>query len=256
MNRRICLTGCTLLACVGWGALAPRSLLATAPAKQARDTDSAAQFLPLFPLYLVAFPGELVLLHIFEPRYKQLVAESAEGGVTVARHAGRARPAGISSCTSATNPVAKITMDNTDMDLASGIAAFEAKEFRRARQLLQPLAESGNAEAQYRLAVQYQAGLGVVANPPQAIHWMREAAAQDHGLALHGLGIMYLYGECVEKNERQAAECLQRAADQGLAGSMAVLAGMYEQGLGVEKNAARAKELHAAAESVDMPARQ
>ena len=80
---------------------------------------------------------------------------------------------------------------------------------------------------------------------------MREAAAQDHGLALHGLGIMYLYGECVEKNERQAAECLQRAADQGLAGSMAMLADMYEQGLGVEKSAARAKELYAAVESVD-----
>jgi TPR repeat protein len=142
-------------------------------------------------------------------------------------------------------------MDNTDMDLASGIAAFEAKEFRRARQLLQPLAESGNAQAQYRLAIQYQAGLGVVANPTQASHWMREAAAQDHGLALHGLGIMYLYGECVEKNEQRAAECLQRAADQGLAGSMAVLAGMYEQGLGVEKNAARAKELYSAVESVD-----
>ena len=142
-------------------------------------------------------------------------------------------------------------MDNTDMDLASGIAAFEAKEFRRSRQLLQPLAENNNPQAQYRLAVQYQAGLGVVANPRQALYWMREAAAQDHGLALHGLGIMYLYGECVEKNERQAAECLQRAADQGLAGSMAVLAGMYEQGLGVEKSVTRAKELYAAVESVD-----
>jgi hypothetical protein len=138
-------------------------------------------------------------------------------------------------------------MDNAEMELASGIAAFEAKEFRRARQLLQPLAEAGNAEAQYRLAVQYQAGLGVVQNQLQAYHWMREAANQDHALALHGLGIMYLYGECVEKNEQEAVRWLQRAADKGLAGSMATLAGMYEQGLGVEKNAARAKALYAAA---------
>ena len=29
--------------------------------------------LPLFPLNLVAFPGESVNLHIFEPRYKQLI---------------------------------------------------------------------------------------------------------------------------------------------------------------------------------------
>ena len=144
-------------------------------------------------------------------------------------------------------------VDSADMNLASGIAAFEAKEFRRSLQLLQPLAESGEPEAQYRLAVQYQAGLGVVQNPLQAYHWMRAAAEQNHDLALHGLGIMYLYGECVDKNETEAARWLQRAADRGLPGSMAALAGMYEQGLGVEKNPARAQELYRAAGLMDTP---
>lgn len=142
-------------------------------------------------------------------------------------------------------------MDDTDMNLASGISAFEAKEFRRSLQLLQPLAENGNPEAQYRLAVQYQAGLGVVPNELQAYRWMREAAGQNHALALHGLGIMYLYGECVKKDEREAAKWLQRAADQGLAGSIAALASMYEQGLGVEADAAKAKELYEAAGFTD-----
>lgn len=32
-------------------------------------------FLPLFPLQMVAYPGEQVNLHIFEPRYKQLINE-------------------------------------------------------------------------------------------------------------------------------------------------------------------------------------
>jgi Lon protease-like protein len=31
--------------------------------------------LPLFPLELVVFPGEHLRLHVFEPRYKQLIAE-------------------------------------------------------------------------------------------------------------------------------------------------------------------------------------
>jgi len=35
-------------------------------------------YLPLFPLNLVAFPGETVNLHIFEERYKQLVEECYE----------------------------------------------------------------------------------------------------------------------------------------------------------------------------------
>ncbi len=34
-----------------------------------------SSILPLFPLQLVAFPGEKLNLHIFEPRYKQLIIE-------------------------------------------------------------------------------------------------------------------------------------------------------------------------------------
>lgn len=37
-------------------------------------------FIPVFPLSLVAFPGERLHLHIFEPRYKQLIAECFEQG--------------------------------------------------------------------------------------------------------------------------------------------------------------------------------
>ena len=32
-------------------------------------------YIPLFPLKLVAFPGEEINLHIFEPRYKQLITD-------------------------------------------------------------------------------------------------------------------------------------------------------------------------------------
>ncbi|MCB0522243.1 MAG: LON peptidase substrate-binding domain-containing protein [Lewinellaceae bacterium] len=39
-------------------------------------------FLPLFPLRLVAFPGEELNLHIFEPRYKQLINECDSKGIT------------------------------------------------------------------------------------------------------------------------------------------------------------------------------
>jgi Lon protease-like protein len=37
-------------------------------------------FIPIFPLSIVVYPGEQLNLHIFEPRYKQLVAESFEAG--------------------------------------------------------------------------------------------------------------------------------------------------------------------------------
>lgn len=39
-------------------------------------------FLPLFPLERVVFPGERLPLHIFEPRYKQLIGEARDQGTT------------------------------------------------------------------------------------------------------------------------------------------------------------------------------
>ena len=40
------------------------------------------KFLPVFPLSLVAFPGERLNLHIFEPRYKQLIQDCQDEGKT------------------------------------------------------------------------------------------------------------------------------------------------------------------------------
>ena len=142
-------------------------------------------------------------------------------------------------------------MNDADMELASGVAAFEAKEFRRAFQLLAPLAVRGEAEAQFRVAVMSQNGLGGVVNEALAFSSMRDAALQGHGLAQHGLGVMYLYGECVAADEALAAEWFRRAAAQGLAGAMMTLGMMYEQGLGVERDVEQSRRLYAQAESAD-----
>jgi len=97
--------------------------------------------------------------------------------------------------------------DDTNMQLTSGIAAFEAKEFRRAWQLLEPLSDDGIAEAQYRCAIMIQNGLGVIARPSAAAKLMRAAADQKLGLAQHSMGVMYLFGEGVEQNaEGQGVE--------------------------------------------------
>ena len=42
----------------------------------------ADKILPLFPLNLVSYPGEDLNLHIFEPRYRQLIRECEEEGKT------------------------------------------------------------------------------------------------------------------------------------------------------------------------------
>jgi len=53
--------------------------------------------LPLFPLQLVVFPGEDLNLHIFEPRYRQLIQEAEEDGTSFGVPAfigGRIMPVG------------------------------------------------------------------------------------------------------------------------------------------------------------------
>jgi Lon protease-like protein len=119
-----------LMACSGWLGLAPRKVLAAVTPGQSTDDRSATRFLPLFPLAIVAFPGELVLLHIFEPRYKQLIAESAESGiefgiVTVV-------PGGASSIgTEMTLDRILRTDDSGNMDVATrGLRVFELKSFQ------------------------------------------------------------------------------------------------------------------------------
>ena len=73
--------------------------------------------------------------------------------------------------------------DSTAVDLASGVSAFESKHFAQAMHLLTPLAQRGMADAQYRVAIMLQNGLGVVRNEISAAQWMRAAAEQGHALA-------------------------------------------------------------------------
>ena len=43
--------------------------------------------------------------------------------------------------------------ENRAMELESGIAAFETKNFAHATKLLSPIAEEGNPDAMYRMAI-------------------------------------------------------------------------------------------------------
>ncbi len=59
--------------------------------------------LPLFPLQIVVFPGEEVPLHIFEPRYRQLVRDMTDSGeafgIALLRRGGRAEETHEVGCT-------------------------------------------------------------------------------------------------------------------------------------------------------------
>ena len=65
---------------------------------------------------------------------------------------------------------------------------------KTAFRLLKPLAEQGNAKAQYNLGVFYQQGWVVPKDHAEAVKWYRKAADQGEVLAQWSLGGMYQSG--------------------------------------------------------------
>ena len=90
--------------------------------------------------------------------------------------------------------------ENRAMELESGIAAFETKNFAHAIKLLSPIADEGNVEALYRMAIMLQNGLGCIASTEKAFSYMGDAAQKGYPLAQHAYGFMFFEGECTEKD--------------------------------------------------------
>lgn len=108
---------------------------------------------------------------------------------------------------------------------------------------------AGSAEAQFRLGVMYEVGLGVGQDSGEAVKWFRRAAEQGHPDAQNNLGFMYVYGRGVAQDDAEAAKWYRRAAEQGYAGAQFNLGRRYADGRGVPKDDAEAvKWLRRAAE--------
>jgi TPR repeat protein len=120
--------------------------------------------------------------------------------------------------------------------LEEGIAAGRAGDYTRALQELKPLAERGNAEAQFALAAIYQAGLGVPQDYQQALYWLRKSADQGNSKAQSNLGKMYSEAIGVPQDYQQALYWLRKSAEQGEAMAQYGLGLMYQKGDGVPKD--------------------
>lgn len=71
---------------------------------------------------------------------------------------------------------------------------MEAGDFAAARQALQPLARSGNADAEELIGVMYAMGLGVARDDERAFDWYLRASMKGHPGAQSGLGWYYELG--------------------------------------------------------------
>jgi len=121
-------------------------------------------------------------------------------------------------------------------DFESAKAAYEAGDYDTVIELITPLAEAGDAEAQFNLGVLYKNGLGVQQDYDEALKWYRKAAEQGYAIAQTNLGFMYDQGFGLPQNYTKAVMWYRKAAAQGDAEAQHNLGVMYGAGLGVKQN--------------------
>ncbi|MCW5738079.1 MAG: sel1 repeat family protein [Enhydrobacter sp.] len=168
--------------------------------------------------------------------------------------------------------------------LEDGIAAYNAKNFDKAVELLQPLAEKnndpqaqekigrmyhrgkglpkdaakaaewylkaaeqGDAPAAARLGSMYWIGDGVARDPEQAAKWYALGAAKGNPLAQVGIGYMSMQGSGTPVDFKAAADWFTKSAEQGDASAMLALGTLYELGKGVPKDVVQAYKWYALA---------
>ena len=100
----------------------------------------------------------------------------------------------------------------------------------------EPLAESGNAGAQFNLGFFYddfQKNKYAPLNYKNSAYWYHEAAKQGHGQAANNLALLYLNGYGVEKSKEKAFEWYRASAEAGNVQGQNNLARAYSNGTGV-----------------------
>jgi Lon protease-like protein len=96
----------------------------------------AVSLLPLFPLDLVLFPGAPLPLHIFEPRYKELIAECIAQKTTFGMIRAREHALAEVGCTAKILDVSK-TYEDGRLDISTeGGQRFAVKQLNQERSFL------------------------------------------------------------------------------------------------------------------------
>jgi len=117
-------------------------------------------------------------------------------------------------------------------DFQKGLKAYNKGDYATALREWRPLAEQGNAGAQFNLGFMYENGLGVPQDDKEAVNWYRKSAEQGYADAQYNLGNMYRQGLGVPQDDKEAVNWYRKSAEQGNANAQYNLGLMYQGGLG------------------------
>lgn len=127
-------------------------------------------------------------------------------------------------------PVAVLLPMLVAADVDAGFAAYRAGNYEAALEEWQPLAEEGDARAQFGLGSLYADGFGVAMDDAQALDWFGRSAGQGYPNAQYRLGVMHQNGWGVPMSDESAASWFEKAAEQGFTEAQVALGQVYAAG--------------------------
>lgn len=133
-------------------------------------------------------------------------------------------------------------------DLQKGLAAYDVGDYETSLAECQPLADAGEAAAQFCVGRLYANGFGVPMDDAVALRWYGAAAAQGHAEAQFNLAVFTENGWGVAMDSLEAAKWYRLSADQGFLQAQSTLAKNYQHGRGVDKDLAEAYKWFAIAQ--------
>ena len=119
---------------------------------------------------------------------------------------------------------------------------FDKEDYVLAVYWFKKAAAQGDKFAQCRLGYCFSAGYGTETNMEKSFYWYEKAAEQGEPEAQYCVGCCYYGGMGVVKNERNAFEWYEKAAYNNHIEAQGALAACYSEGIGTEKNYVKAFE--------------
>ena len=116
------------------------------------------------------------------------------------------------------------------------VTARESRDDVTALRLFRPLAEKGDARAQYYLSLIIGRADAASNGSSEAFGWAKKAAAQGLSFAQYHVAVMYDGGVGTPQDAVEGAIWLRKAADQGNAEAQHALGIAYDQGRGVPQD--------------------
>ncbi|VAW52348.1 hypothetical protein MNBD_GAMMA05-705 [hydrothermal vent metagenome] len=115
----------------------------------------------------------------------------------------------------------------TASNLEDAVEAMRTGNFAEAYCIMRPLAEDGDADAQYNIGWMYLNGYGLRVNDSLALDWWEKASSQGHTDANFSIGMLYSLGEGdVPKDSSKAIDYYLLAAKQGQEDAITILQSM------------------------------